>query len=278
MSDVTRSYARYASQPARRQLPRMTRFAAIAVLLALWQAISMANARANWFNPVFLPSPSMVLQAAGELYADGILWAHVWTSTLRLLAGFAGGVVTAVLLGLAICRSRWVEAIVDPVLTLIGPIPPFAFLNLFIIWLGVNEPSKLLLIAYSTFLPVLAYTVDGIRSVNPLLIRSARSLGASELQVFRRVVLQSALPNIFVGMRISLALCFSALVVAEMVGAEAGLGYMIVDARNFFKVPYMFLAAALIGLEYSLFAAALGALERRLFAWRKGGYDAASAS
>src|SRR5437667_208029 len=122
------------------------------------------------------------------------------------------------------------------------------------------------------FLPVLAYTVDGVKSVNPLLIRSAYSLGASEMQIFRRVVLKSALPNIFVGMRVSLALSFSALVVAEMIGADAGLGYLIIDSRNFFRMANMFLAASLIGVEYTLFSLLLGRVEARLFRWRKGGY------
>jgi sulfonate transport system permease protein len=112
-----------------------------------------------------------------------------------------------------------------------------------------------------------------MRSVNPLLIRSALSLGASEFDVFRRVILKSALPNILVGMRISLALSFSALVVAESVGADAGLGYLIVDSRNYFKMPNMLLAAALIGIEYTIFERVLRLAERRLFKWRRGGLE-----
>jgi sulfonate transport system permease protein len=241
----------------------------------LWQAVSVYNQAHHLFNPVFLPSPTMVIQAGQDLFRTGDLQRHIMASALRLLGGFGLGTIVAVGLGILITRSRIIENIADPLLTLIGPIPPFAFLPMFIIWLGIGENSKLTLIVYATALPILAYTVDGMKNVNPLLIRSALSLGASELQVFRRVILMSALPNILVGMRISLALSFSALVVAEMVGADAGLGYLIIDSRNFFKMPNMLLAAALIGIEYTLFDRILRLAESRLFGWRRGGLESA---
>lgn len=259
------------------QLPmgRLTlaRWFSIICFFALWQGISMYNEANKLFNPVFLPSPVRVLQAGYELYLSGELVMHILASTARLVVGFGLGAIIAITLGILIGRSKMFESVIDPIINLIGPIPPFAFLPIFIIWLGIGERSKLTLIAYATFLPILAYTVDGIKSVNPLLIRSAYSLGASEMQIFRRVILKSALPNVFVGMRISLALCFSALVVAEMIGAEAGLGYLIIDSRNFFKMYNMFLAAALIGLEYTVFALLFSKVEARLFAWRKGGLE-----
>jgi ABC-type nitrate/sulfonate/bicarbonate transport system permease component len=225
------------------------------------------------FNPVFLPSPTMVLQAAGDLARTGELQRHIVASGLRVLTGFAIGTAVAVTLGVLVTRSKVFENILEPILNLVGPIPPFAFLPMFIIWLGIGETSKTTLIVYATSLPILAYTIDGMRSVNPLLIRSALSLGASELDVFRRVILKAALPNILVGMRISLALSFSALVVAESVGADAGLGYLIVDSRNYFKMPNMLLAAALIGIEYTIFERVLRLVERRLFRWRRAGLE-----
>jgi ABC-type nitrate/sulfonate/bicarbonate transport system permease component len=251
------------------------RWATLVAFFGLWQAVSVYNQAHHLFNPVFLPSPTMVIQAGQDLFRTGDLQRHIMASALRLLGGFGLGTIVAVGLGILITRSRIIENIADPLLTLIGPIPPFAFLPMFIIWLGIGENSKLTLIVYATALPILAYTVDGMKNVNPLLIRSALSLGASELQVFRRVILMSALPNILVGMRISLALSFSALVVAEMVGADAGLGYLIIDSRNFFKMPNMLLAAALIGIEYTLFDRILRLAESRLFRWRRGGLESA---
>jgi ABC-type nitrate/sulfonate/bicarbonate transport system permease component len=240
-----------------------------------WQFLSMYNAANHLFNPVFLPSPVMVLTAAGDLYRTGELFQHISQSAVRLLLGFCLGTVGAVFMGIFVGRSKLLEDIISPLVDLIGPIPPFALLPIFIIWFGVGELPKLLFIAYATFLPIMAQTIEGIKSVNPLLIRSAFSLGANEAQVFRRVILKSALPQIFLAMRLSLALSFSALVVAEMIGADAGLGYLIIDSRNFFRMANMFLAASLIGVEYTLFSLILSKLETALFRWRKTGLAAA---
>jgi len=249
-----------------------TRWGTIIAFFLIWQLISAYNAAHQLFNPVFLPAPTMVVDAGRALLGTGALYLHILQSAGRLLVGFTLGSAVAVVLGILVGRSRRLESVAAPLLDLVGPIPPFALLPVFIIWFGVGELPKVVFIAYATFLPILAYTVDGVKSVNPLLIRSAYSLGASEMHIFRRVVLKSALPNIFVGMRVSLALSFSALVVAEMIGADAGLGYLIIDSRNFFRMANMFLAAALIGVEYTLFSLLLGKIEARLFAWRKGGF------
>lgn len=248
------------------------RWTTIIAFFLAWQLVATYNAARHLFNPVFLPSPTMVLAAGRDLLRAGVLHLHILQSAGRLVVGFTAGAAAAVGAGILIGRSKRLERVAAPLLDMIGPIPPFALLPMFIIWFGVGELPKVVFIAYATFLPILAYTVDGVKSVNPLLIRSAYSLGASEVQIFRRVVLKSALPNIFVGMRVSLALAFSALVVAEMIGADAGLGYLIIDSRNFFRMANMFLAATLIGIEYSLFSLLLGKIEARLFRWRKGGF------
>lgn len=237
----------------------------------IWQIFGMMNSRFEFFNPAFLPSPADVLKVGYQMVLDGSLSQHILSSFVRILMGFGIGAVVAIILGIIITRSELIESIIDPILSMIGPIPVFAFLPLFIIWFGVGEFPKITLIAYATFLPILTYTIDGLKSINPVLIRSALSLGASEFKVFTKVILKSALPNIFVGMRVSLALTFSALVVAEMMGADKGLGFIIVDARNWFKTANMFLAAALIGIEYSLLDFVLKLICKHLFKWKKGG-------
>uniref|UniRef100_UPI00242A8EE7 ABC transporter permease n=2 Tax=Megamonas TaxID=158846 RepID=UPI00242A8EE7 len=151
----------------------------------------------------------------------------------------------------------------------------FAFLPMFLIWFGIGESSKIALIAYATFVPLITYVIDGIKNTDPVLIRSARSLGATPFQVFTKVIFKSAMPHIFAGMKISLALTFSALVVAEMMGASEGLGYIIVNAKNWFKMADMFLAATLIGLEYTIFYGILTLIEKRLFRWKKVGMSKA---
>ncbi|WP_346243650.1 ABC transporter permease [Shouchella clausii] len=236
----------------------------------LWQVVGMLNVQMEWMNPAFLPTPVNVLEAVLHLHNQGVLFTHIWSSTWRLLLGFALGVVLAVMLAFMIVKFKLVQNIVEPFLNMVGPIPPFALLPIFIIWMGVGELPKLTLITYATAIPMIAYTVDGIRNVNPLLIRSALSLGANQWQVFKKVILPASLPPIFVGMRVTLAISFSAMVVAEMIGSYSGLGYLIIDSRNFFQMDNMFLAAALIGVLYSIFAFILGQMEKRLFKWKQG--------
>jgi sulfonate transport system permease protein len=168
-------------------------------------------------------------------------------------------------------KYRAVDYWLSPILNLLGPIPALALLPIFIIWFGIGEMPKVLLIAWTTFIPVLTNTLDGLKSVNPLLIRSALCLGAKERHIFWRVVFPSAIPSIFVGAQVSLGLGFSSLIVSEMMGAKSGLGYIIVDARNFFKMGNMFVAIILIGLEFSILSYLLKILERRMVSWRQNG-------
>lgn len=241
----------------------------------LWQLISYLNSLNEWFNPVFLPSPAMVIETAYDYIIDGTLIGHIGMSFYRMIIGFVIGVVIAVVLGILIATKRDFDNILSPILNLVGPIPVFAFLPMFLIWFGIGESSKIALIAYATFVPLITYVIDGIKNTDPVLIRSARSLGATPFQVFTKVIFKSAMPHIFAGMKISLALTFSALVVAEMMGASEGLGYIIVNAKNWFKMADMFLAATLIGLEYTIFYGILTLIEKRLFRWKKVGMSKA---
>lgn len=241
----------------------------------LWQLISYLNSLNEWFNPVFLPSPAMVIETVYDYIIDGTLIGHIGMSFYRMIVGFVIGVVIAVALGILIATKRDFDNIFSPILNLVGPIPVFAFLPMFLIWFGIGESSKIALIAYATFVPLITYVIDGIKNTDPVLIRSARSLGATPFQVFTKVIFKSAMPHIFAGMKISLALTFSALVVAEMMGASEGLGYIIVNAKNWFKMADMFLAATLIGLEYTFFYGILTLIEKRLFRWKKVGMSKA---
>lgn len=237
----------------------------------LWELFSRVNESAKFFNPNFLPAPTVLLSEGWELAKTGIITDSIISSTIRILLGFVIGSAVAVALGVVMSKFKAVERWFSPILNLVGPIPALALLPLFIIWFGIGEFPKVLLIAWTTFIPVLVYTLDGFKSVPSTLIRSALSLGATERQIFTRVMLPSAIPNFLVGAQVSLGLSFSALIVSEMMGAKSGLGYIIVDARNYFKITNMFVAIILIGLEYSLFSYLLKLVERRIMAWRKGG-------
>ena len=254
---------------------KLMRAGSLILFFIIWQLICTINVSKGFFNPRFLPSPIDVIKTGYEYIANGKLWDHIFSSLYRTLMGFGLGVIVAMLLGILITQWKVLDNLISPVLNMIGPIPVFAFLPMFIIWFGIGESSKVVLIAYATFMPLLTYTIDGIKNTNPVLIRSAKSLGANNFQIFTKVIMKSALPNVFVGMKVSLALTFSALVVAEMMGASKGLGFMINNARNWFKIDDMFLAAALIGVEYTIFYAILSLAEGSLFKWKRNGISSA---
>lgn len=241
------------------------------LFFVLWEIFSRINGSIKFFNPNFLPAPSVLFQEAIELAKTGIIVDSIVSSTIRIMIGFTLGCIAALVFGVLMSKFKSVEFWLSPVLNLVGPIPGLALLPLFIIWFGIGEFPKVLLIAWTTFIPVLVYTLDGFKSVPSTLVRSALSLGASERQIFTKVMLPSAFPNFLVGAQVSLGLSFGALIVSEMMGAKSGLGYIIVDARNYFKISNMFIAIILIGLEYSLFSYLLKLVERRVLAWRRSG-------
>lgn len=243
----------------------------ILVFFLLWEAFSRLNERVELFNPTFLPAPSAILQEMWALSKTGLVQESLQASTVRILLGFSIGLILAVVVGVVMNKYRAVDYWLSPILNLLGPIPALALLPIFIIWFGIGEMPKVLLIAWTTFIPVLTNTLDGLKSVNPLLIRSALCLGAKERHIFWRVVFPSAIPSIFVGAQVSLGLGFSSLIVSEMMGAKSGLGYIIVDARNYFKMGNMFVAIILIGLEFSILSYLLKILERRMVSWRQNG-------
>ena len=258
----------------RRYNSTAVRIGSIIAFVVIWQLFSFYNEKAELMNPVFLPGPIDVFRTMLEYLEDGTLFKHVSASLIRIFKGYFLGISIAILLGYFMAKIRILNDVLDPVLGIFGSIPPYAFCPLFIIWFGIGEVSKVFLITYTTLLPMIGYVVQGVRSVVPLLIRSAKSLGGSELQVFFRVLVPSALPFVLNGMKVCLGLTFSALIVAEMMGASTGLGYIIVNARNWFLVSDMFLSLVLIALIYTIIKQIICLLEAKFLKWKKSGMDA----
>ena len=261
--------------PRRRSVaPRLRlallRCSSIVIFFALWAAFSFANARyLKFFNPVLMPSPLDVLHTGVELVESGELQRDILASLSRVLQGFGIAAFVGVALGMAVGRSRLLENLVDPMLELLRPIPPLAFLPMMVLWFGIGEASKISFIAYAAFFPIFTTTLEGIKYVDPLLLRAAESLGASRRDLFRYVVLPAATPSIITGLRLGFGLSFFVIVAAEFIAADAGLGYLINDARTFFLVSQMLLGAAVIGLIGFAFNRLLRLLEARLLRWRK---------
>jgi ABC-type nitrate/sulfonate/bicarbonate transport system permease component len=187
----------------------------------------------------------------------------------RVAVGFTTGAVLALLLGIVAGHVRVVRNVVEPIIELLRPIPPLAVLPLFIVWIGIGETSKVGFITYATFFPMFLTTVHAVGQMDPLLVRAAQSLGARPSQLFFRVILPAALPDILTGVRLGIALSFFVIVISEFIGAEQGLGYLINDGRNFFLVPQMLGAAVLLGLLGYASSALIGLVERRFLRWER---------
>jgi len=244
------------------------RLGAVAAFVALWSVLSGLVVVFKLFNPIFLPGPWLVLGSLAELAAKGQLWAHVAATLERVAIGFGTGAALGVGLGLAAGYLRPVRDLVEPVVEMLRPIPPLAVLPLFIVWVGIGEPSKVGFITYATFFPIFLTTVTGVRQMDPVLLRAAQSLGARGLRLFVRVILPAALPDILTGLRLGVALAFFVIVISEFIAAEHGLGYLINDGRNFFLVPQMLGAAVVLGLLGYAGNGLVRLLERRLTRWQ----------
>jgi sulfonate transport system permease protein len=252
--------------PSRRRALAL-RVAAILAFLALWSLASGAVIVFKLFNPIFLAGPWLVIGKIVQLAVSGQLWSHVAATLGRVAIGFGTGALAALALGLPAGYFRRVRNLVEPVVELLRPIPPLAMLPLFIVWVGIGEGSKIGFITYATFFPMFLTTVHAVQQVDPLLVRAAASLGARPRQLFFRVILPAALPEILTGVRLAVALAFFVIVISEFIGAEEGLGYLINDGRNFFLVPQMLGAAVLLGVLGYAASALVAVLERRLLRW-----------
>jgi NitT/TauT family transport system permease protein len=234
------------------------------VLLALWETIP----RLGLADPTFLPPFSEVIAAGWQLTQTGELYDDVAASLLRALSGFLISVVLIVPLGLAVGWYARLGDLLNQFIEVCRNTAPLALLPVFILLLGIGEFSKITMVIYSCAWPLLLNTIAGVKQVDPLLIKSARTMGASPQQLFRKVILPAALPTIFVGIRLASAAAMLVLVASEMVGAKAGLGYLIIYSQYSFLIPQMYfgiLGITVIGLAFN---AVLEALERRLMRWK----------
>jgi len=250
--------------------PALTRALSIGLFFGAWYGFSLLNAHLfHFFNPVLFPPPHLVLETGARMLASGELPRHILASLSRVVQGFLLAALAGVLVGTLVGRSRLLENLIEPTLEILRPIPPLAFLPMMVLWFGIGEASKVAFIAYAAFFPIFTTTVEGIKFVDPLLIRASASLGATEREIFRYVIIPAAIPNIITGLRIGFGLSFFVIVAAEFIAADSGLGYLINDARTFFLVTNMFLGAAVIGAIGFFFNLVLRTLEARFLRWRK---------
>lgn len=239
---------------------------AVLLFLALWELGPTYLASPS--TRVFLPPLHEVLAAGAKLLETGQLQNHLQASLTRSVSGFSIAVVSAVVLGLLIAWYGWLSSFLNPLLELFRNTATLALLPVFTLLLGIGEESKITIVAYAAFFPVLLNTIAGVRTVDPLLIRAARSLGLNSFRLFQKVILPSAVPTIFTGIRMAGTSSILVLIAAEMVGAKAGLGYLIVNSQMSFLIPDMYagiLTVSILGLAVNVL---LVALEQHFSRWR----------
>ncbi|WP_063914449.1 taurine ABC transporter permease TauC [Pseudomonas sp. p21] len=252
----------------RRPLPtRWISTLTLASLLLAWWLVTAAG----WIEPLFLPSPADILSKAGTLltqgYMDASLWQHLGASLGRIGVALLAATFTAIPVGIAIGYNRVARGILDPLIEFYRPIPPLAYLPLIVIWCGIGELSKVLLIYLAIFAPIAIATATGVRTVDPAKLRAAQSLGATKAQLIRHVILPSALPDILTGIRIGLGVGWSTLVAAELIAATSGLGFMVQSAAQFLVTDVVVLGILLIALIAFALEMSLRALQRKLVPW-----------
>ena len=237
---------------------------AVIAFLALWEAAP----RAGLVDRTFLPPVSDVVPALWELARNGQLWSNTQASLTRSLSGFASAIAVAVPLGLLIGWYRPLADLLNPLLELFRNTAAIALLPVFILILGIGETSKIAIVVYACLWPILLNTINAVRTVDQTLVKSARSLGLSTPRIFQKVILPASVPTIFTGIRLAGATSILVMVVAEMVGAKEGLGYLINASQQNFAITDMYagiIAISLIGLAFNQL---LVLAERRLTRWQ----------
>jgi len=247
----------------------LSRSIAIITLLAVWELLP----RLHLVEPAFLPPLSEVLTTGWQLVRSGELFSHVRASLSRSLLGFALAIISGVPLGLLMGWYKGFERTVSPLLEALRNTASLALLPVFILLLGIGEASKISLIVYACSWPILLNTLSGVRNVDPLLVKFGRTMGLSPLQLFRKVILPAAVPTIFVGIRLAGATSLVVLVAAEMIGAKAGLGYLIIYSQYNFQIPHMYLGIITITSIGLLFNDLLQRLEARFTSWKPAAHE-----
>lgn len=212
------------------------------LLFVIWQVGSLFN------SDDFLPGPITTFKGAGSLIASGDLGNDILISMIRVLKGWLLGIAFAIPAGLCIGYFKKIGAIFEPFLNFFRFVPAIGFITLFLMWFGVGETSKVALIFYAVIFPVMINTIAGVRTVDPALIEASESLGSGEARTFFTVIVPSAVPGIFTGVRLGLSSAITCIVAAEMLAASEGIGYLIYTSRLYYKTDWIFVGIFTLGI------------------------------
>ncbi len=247
---------------------RFTTATVVICAVILWQVISDLHV----FPPIALPSPVAVWLAFIKLLTKGYgghsLVDDIVTSSLRIAIGFGGAVLAGVPIGLVMARNDLVFRVIDPFLQFGRPVPPLAYIPLLVVWFGIGELPKVLLILVGTIPVIIIGTISGVKATPILRVSVAQTLGASEAQIFRHVILPSALPEIFTAMRVGIGVAWTCLVAAELIAADQGLGWLVQYAGQALQVAIVIVGIIVIGILGYAMELTIRVIERRVVPWR----------
>ncbi len=218
---------------------------------------------------VLLPAPSEVVLGAWQLLSNGSLQRDILASLKRVLMALGAASLIGFPLGIGLGISPMFRWLVEPLVSFFRPIPPLAWIPLSIIWFGIDDLQNVFIIFLGAFFPIVLNTMQGVRDVDPQLIRAARTLGANQFTIIRTVVLPAALPTMFVGLRVGLGIAWMALVAGELVAATSGLGFLISQGRNLFRTDYIVVGMVVIGLIGLLLDAGITLIGRIVMRWKE---------
>jgi NitT/TauT family transport system permease protein len=232
---------------------------------ATWELLS----RTGVLNPVLIPAPTRVIASVVRYFTSGEIWEHVGVSLQRATFGFAIACAIALPLGLLIGWFRIFDRLVGPVIEVFRQLPPLALFPVMIILFGLGFRAQVAIVVWASVWPVLLNTISGTRQVDPTLVKAAKSLGAGQYQIFRTVVLPSAVPVISTGLRLGGSYALLVLVAAEMIGANSGLGFLIINRQYNFRIPQMYAAITILAWLGLTVNYLLVAFERRMTRWQQ---------
>lgn len=242
------------------------------VVILLWFVFTSYQLQADFNRTVVFPNPVLVVQSFIQIAKDGYagvsLLSHIGATFYRMIAAIFFAIIFAIPLGLLCGYVEKIEVVVSTIIEFVRPLPPLAYYTIIILATSIGDISKIVLLFIAAFAPLYIACVQAVKQVKKDHILAVKSLGGSELDVFRHVVLPSALPNIFTGLRTAIGVSFTTLVSAEMVAATKGLGYMILFAYNFYQTDVVFVGIILIGISALMLDGFIKYSENKLVFWR----------
>jgi len=239
--------------------------ASVFLFVAGWEIVC----RMGVIEPLFMPAPSRILWRAQKMIEAGTLLQHTLASARRVMVGFMVSSLVAIPVGILIGSSRFLKAIFDPFITLLRPLPSMSWIPLSLLWLGISETQKYSIVFMGSFAPSLLYIIEATKNIDPLLIRAARNLGASQVDVMREVILPGALPQIIAGLKVMLGIAWTCIISAELVAAREGLGFMIMNGKEYFQTDTVMLGMVLISLTVMIIDLVFRRFERKLLPWTR---------